>query len=270
MSNLSFQYPEVDYDLVDLCHNIMNWDAKILPSLRNSESTIEAYFQLDAHAATNSIDVIDVPEVHVDAQEIPVVAQEIPVDAPIPVDVPMVTNDASRYNGINVNIVYDLTKNRRLCIEIANTRRPPQFKSEGIYIASMFLSIGNEMKRRGILHTWFNLNCLNKIVNGLGIFREFMSKGALQYRVRLWFPIFDSYMFRGRRSNMCICRFSSDSLNFFNNYHSMPLYILPNPDVVRRIVDKSHYVTNPADIQLASVDFSVDYAMIINTIGCAK
>jgi hypothetical protein len=59
-------------------------------------------------------------------------------------------------------------------------------------------------------------------------------------------------------------------MNFFNNYHSMPLYILPNPDVVRRIVDKSHYVTNPADIQLASVDFSVDYAMIINTIGCAK
>lgn len=266
MSNLSFQYPEVDHDLVELCHNIMNWDAKILPNMRNyenSENTIDAYFQLDAHAAINNIDVIDTPE-------IPVGAPEIPVGAPIPADVPMFTNDASRYNGINVNIVYDLTKNRRLCIDIANMRRPPQFKSEGMYIASMFLSIGNEMKRRGILHTWFNLNCLNKIVNGLGIFREFMSKGALQYRVKLWFPIFDSYMFRGRRSNMCICRFSSDSLNFFNNYHSMPLYILPNPDVVRRIVDKSHYVTNPADIQLASVDFSVDYAMIINTIGCAK
>jgi hypothetical protein len=262
----------------------MSWDTKNMRNGDYSENTIDAYFQLDAHAATNNIDVIDAQEIPintipVDAQEIPI--NTIPVDAPvvynipvvaqeIPVDAQEIKNDASRYNGINVNIVYDLTKNRRLCIEIANMRRPPQFKSESMYIASMFLSIGNEMKRRGMINTWFNINCLNKIVNGLGIFREFMSKGALQYRVKMGFPIFDSYTFSGRRSSIYVYRFSADCLNFFNNYHNIPMYSLPNPDIVRRLVDKSHYVTNLADIQLATVDFSVDYARILNNIGCTK
>lgn len=253
MSTVSVQYPEDDNELVDWCDTIMNWDT-LLHSLINGDSTVnamDAYFQLAIDA--------EAPPVHVDAH----------TDI-VPDDVAPLNDVISRYNGINVNIIYDMTKDRRLCIEIANARRPPQFKSESMYIASMFMSIGNEMKRRGILHTWFNITVLNKVLNGMGIFREFMSKGSLQYRVKRGFPIFDSYIFSGRCLNMYIYRFSADCLNFFNNYPGVPVYHLSNPDVVRRLVDKSHYVTNPDDIQLATVDFSVDYIRIINAIGCTR
>jgi len=249
MTAVSFQYPDDDNELVELCDTIMNWD-KLLPNLINGDNTkdaIDVYFKLYTQTEPNSNTK----------------TTEIQVDANI-VDI------LSRYDGINVNIIYSMTQNRMLCIDIANLRRPPQFESESMYIASMYISIGNEMKRCGILHTWFNITMLNKIIHGMGIFREFMSKGALQYRVKRGLPIFDTYVYSKHKLKNYIYRFSADCLNFFNNYHSIPVYHLSNPNVVSRLVDKSSYVTNVENIQLATVDPIIDYAKILNSIGCTK